>query len=83
MALLSVRAAAERLGVSTALLYALCAARRIRHERHGLGRGRIKIPEEALDEYRLAQTVEARGERPRSISPPPQPQRPRLRHLQT
>lgn len=57
MAILSVRAAAERLGVSTALIYGLCSSRRIRHERHGLGRGRIKIPEEAIDEYRREVTV--------------------------
>jgi len=42
---LSVREAADRLGVSTALVYALCARKRIRHERHGLGRGTIKITE--------------------------------------
>lgn len=54
---LSVREAADRLGVSTALVYALCARKRIRHERHGLGRGTIKITEEALDEYRRTVTV--------------------------
>ena len=46
---LSVRETADRLGVSTALVYALCARKRIRHERHGLGRGTIKITEEALE----------------------------------
>jgi excisionase family DNA binding protein len=56
---LSVREAADRLGVSTALVYALCARKRIRHERHGLGRGTIKITEEALEEYRRTVTVNA------------------------
>jgi len=56
---LSVREAADRLGVSTALVYALCARKRIRHERHGLGRGTIKITEEALKEYRQTVTVNA------------------------
>ena len=34
---------------------------RIRHERHGMGRGTIRIPEDALDEYRQTVTVEAAG----------------------
>lgn len=76
MALLSVRAAAERLGVSAALVYALCATRRIRHERHGLRRGRIKIPEEAIEEYRQGVTVATA--RPAEI---PKPRRLKLRHL--
>lgn len=59
MALLSVRDAAERLGVSISLLYALCAARKIRHERHGLRRGHIRIPEDAIEEYRQSVTVAA------------------------
>ena len=40
---LSVREAADKLGVSAALVYALCARKRIRHERHGIGRGTIKL----------------------------------------
>lgn len=82
MALLSVRAAAERLGVSAALVYGLCAARRLRHERHGLGRGRIKIPEEAIEEYRRMQTVHASGEQVQSATRAPSTPRPRPRHLQ-
>ena len=57
--LLTVKQAAERLGISAATVYQLCSARRIRHERHGLGRGTIKIPEDALDEYRRSVTIEA------------------------
>ena len=55
--LLSVREAADQLGVSPALLYALCHARKIRHERHGLRRGVIRIPTEALAEYQASVTV--------------------------
>ena len=40
---LTVNAAAERLGVSTKLVYALCAAGKIVHERYGLGRGTIRM----------------------------------------
>ena len=54
---LTVKEAAEQLRISTALVYALCAAKKIRHERHGLGRGTIRIPPEALDEYRAVQTI--------------------------
>ena len=54
-----VKEAADRLHVSVALVYALCAAKKLRHERHGLGRGVIRIPEDALDEYRKGRAVEA------------------------
>src|SRR5262245_5910479 len=53
---LSVSETAERLGVSVGLVYTLCAKKRIRGERHGLGRGTIKIPEDALEEYGRAVT---------------------------
>ena len=51
MKLLSVSEAAVELGVSENLVYGLCKRKKIRHERHGLGRGTIRIPQEALDEY--------------------------------
>ena len=56
--MLTVKQAAENLGVSVALVYALCAAGKIRHERYGLGRGTIRISEEAVEEYRAASRVE-------------------------
>jgi excisionase family DNA binding protein len=64
---LTVRQAVDQLGVSPTLIYALCAARKIRHERHGLGRGKIVIPEDALDEYRRRRVVSVDEER----TPPP------------
>jgi excisionase family DNA binding protein len=51
---LTVKEAAEQLRISAALVYALCAAGKISHERHGLGRGTIRITLEALEEYRKA-----------------------------
>jgi excisionase family DNA binding protein len=48
---LTVKRAAERLGVSPSLIYCLVAARKLRHERIGLNRGVIRIPEDALAEY--------------------------------
>ena len=56
--LLTIREAATALGVSQALVYALCAARRIRHQRHGLKRGAIRISEDALREYEARCTVD-------------------------
>ena len=59
--MLSVKQAAAHLGVSAALVYSLCASKCIRHERHGLGRGTIRIPEDALEEYRRGKTVPVGG----------------------
>jgi excisionase family DNA binding protein len=55
--MLTVKQAAESLSISTGLLYALVALGRIRHERYGLGRGTIRISEEALQEFRQSRTV--------------------------
>src|SRR5215469_9341732 len=57
----SVKQAAERLGISAKLVYSLCAGGKIVHERHGLGRGTIRITEEALEEYRRGCTVGTRA----------------------
>ncbi len=40
--------------MSRGLVYALVRAGKIRHERHGTGRGTIRIEEAALEEYRRA-----------------------------
>jgi excisionase family DNA binding protein len=61
---LSVRQAAEQLGVSAGTIYALCQRRRLGHERIGLGRGTIRIPEDALEEYRRRVTVAAEQSAP-------------------
>jgi excisionase family DNA binding protein len=67
MRMLTVGEAAECLGVSVSLVYALCARKMLRHERHGLRRGVIRIPEEALDEYRRSVTVHSEQE---AVAPP-------------
>jgi excisionase family DNA binding protein len=56
--------AAAELGVSRNLVYLLCQSRKIRHERHGLGKGKIVIPADALEEYRerVSVTVTPEGE---------------------
>jgi excisionase family DNA binding protein len=43
--------AAEYLGVERTLVYRLCDARKIRHRRVGLGRGKIQIEKADLDAY--------------------------------
>jgi excisionase family DNA binding protein len=49
---MTVKQAAQALGISPSLVYGLCTNGRIRHERYGLGRGTIRISPAALDEYR-------------------------------
>jgi excisionase family DNA binding protein len=68
----SVAEAAKELGVSPGTVYALCAGRKLRHERIGLGRGTIRIPADALEEYRQAVTVGVERE---VASPPPAPEK--------
>ena len=77
MRMLTVGEAAECLGVSVSLVYALCARKMLRHERHGLRRAVIRIPEEALDEYRRGVTV---GVAEASL-PPPTAKKITLKHL--
>jgi excisionase family DNA binding protein len=55
---MTVREAASRLGISPKTVYSLCGEGRIVHERHGTGRGTIRITEEALEEYRRTARVE-------------------------
>jgi excisionase family DNA binding protein len=65
--MLSVKATAERLHVSVNTIYALCAERKLRHVRVGVGRGKVCVPEDAIAEYVRCRTVEADGAKP----PPP------------
>jgi excisionase family DNA binding protein len=72
--LLTVKQAAGRLGVKPGLIYSLVAGRKLRFVRVGNGRGRIRIPSDAIDEY-LARATFA----PREEHQPPV--RVRLKHL--
>jgi excisionase family DNA binding protein len=56
---LTVKQAAARLNVSQALVYALCQRGKLAHERFGLGRGTIRITEEAVAAYRESSCVSA------------------------
>ncbi len=57
--LLTVKEAAAELRLSPATVYALCAARKLRHQRVGLGRGKILIPPDAVTEYLTKGTVKS------------------------
>ena len=51
--------AAEKLGVKEGTVRALVASRRLRHCRIGTGRGVIRIPLDAVEEYIRSVTVAA------------------------
>src|SRR5262245_58468247 len=72
--LLTVKQAAEELGVRDKLVYSLCAAGKIVHERYGLGRGTIRISQQALEEFRKQARVERGASTPvplKHLNPPP------------
>ncbi len=51
---MTVREAANFLGVSQGIVYALCASGKLEHERYGIGRGTIRIWPEALASFRAS-----------------------------
>ena len=56
---LTVKEAAPMLRLSEASVYALCAAKKLRHQRVGIGRGKIVIPPDAITEYLAKGTVKS------------------------
>lgn len=77
---LTVKEAAPLMRVSAATVYALCAAKKIRHQRVGVGRGKILIPPDAVTEYLAKGTVPS-ADAPPPRSPPPTPRPPAPRHV--
>ncbi len=71
---MNVRDAAARLEVSPSLVYSLIASRKLRFCRVGNGRGRIRIPDDAVEEYLARCTFAIREEKAAPVVP-------RLRHL--
>ena len=57
MRVLKVAEVAQKLEISPGLVYALCAGRKLRHTRIGMGRGCIRIPEDAIQEFLNSCTV--------------------------
>jgi excisionase family DNA binding protein len=76
--MLTVKEAAERLGVSPSLIYSLIAARELAHIRVGFGRGLIRIPEKAIVDYERRRSVSVEEHRP---APAPR-RKPQLKHLE-
>jgi excisionase family DNA binding protein len=66
---MTVKAAAERLEISPSLVYALCAAGKLRCHRIGLGRGCIRIDEEQLADF-LGKSVPVRQPEWSSVGTP-------------
>jgi excisionase family DNA binding protein len=58
MSLLTVKQVAEHLQVSQATVYQLCATGKLTHVRVGVGRGAIRVDEDALAAFIRACTVE-------------------------
>lgn len=75
--MLTVKQAAEVLGVSPSLVYSLIAARELEHVRVGFGRGLIRIPEHSILDYQKRRAVPAVGV---AVSRAPRPG-PRLKHI--
>jgi excisionase family DNA binding protein len=69
--LLTVKQAAARLNPGASLVYDLVGARKLRSCRIGNGRGRIRIPESAIDEYIEGVTTPAATRAPRLAPPTP------------
>ena len=64
---LTVKQVAERLAVAQTTVYLLCSESKIDHIRVGIGRGAIRISEEAVDAFirgatvRVVEDIEAEG----------------------
>jgi len=53
--------------LSVGSVYALCAAKKLRHQRVGIGRGKIVIPSDAIDEYLARGTVKSTEAHPAAL----------------
>src|SRR5262249_18440634 len=62
----TVREVAELLSISAQAVYQLCTKKKLRHLRLGIGRGTLRIPASALDEFISQSTV-----RVSEATPPP------------
>ena len=79
--LLTVAEVATTLRLKPGTVYSLVAARKLRHSRVGLGRGRIVIPADAIEEYLAGTTVGAEeAERPPKTAAAPN-RRPAFKHI--
>lgn len=72
---LTVKEAAARLAISVQCVYQLCSRKKLAHLRLGVGRGVLRIPESALDEFVARSIVQPDG----TTAPEPTPVK--LKHL--
>jgi excisionase family DNA binding protein len=63
----TVKEAAEWLRLSTASVYGFCTAKKLRHQRVGVERGRILIPPDAVEEYLAKGTVKSTETHPAAL----------------
>ncbi len=71
---MTVKQAADRLEVSQSLVYSLISSGKIRFCRVGHGRGRIRIPDDAIGEYLARCTFGIKEQKPAAPTP-------RLKHI--
>lgn len=55
----TVREVAEQLGISAQSVYQLCATKKLAHLRLGVGRGTLRIPAQALNNFIKTVTVQS------------------------
>ena len=78
MKIYTVKEAALRLCCSDDLVYQLCSARKLGHIRLGMGRGRIRIREEDIEEFLRGVSVDPVNK----VTEPPKTPPVKLKHLQ-
>lgn len=81
MKLLTVAQVADILSVSQATVRALAARKLIRHERIGTGRGSLRFPPDAVEEYRQSRTVHVGTNGGEAARAAPAPVKQKLKHL--
>jgi excisionase family DNA binding protein len=81
MKLLTVRECAQMLRVSPGCVYQLVSQNKLPHLRVGCGRGRIRIPEEALAEFLRSNLVDANTVPSRSSQDKPRGRGRLFKHL--
>ncbi|MFO0796051.1 MAG: helix-turn-helix domain-containing protein [Gemmataceae bacterium] len=64
---LTVKEAAAELRCSAATVYSLCSAKKLRHVRVGVGRGKLLVPPDAITEYLAKGTVKSTEAHPAAL----------------
>ncbi len=75
---LTVLESAQELRISSSCVYSLCSQGLLRHYRVGIGRGVLRIPEDAINEYRQSRMSLLRNGAVVKTAPQ---RKPNLKHL--